>query len=293
MPKHHRTKSKKLSSLDKTFYFYQIIKKQEVREDLLTLLQEGRVKEIIRRCRNLLDSFYEADLSRVAESAVSLEEENRYSSEKGSKAEMANKLSEAQKYFQEYKSITREYAIEEGLIYNLDRIGVPMENPSYAARETRSILIDRAIEELLPSKKEVLGELFSLILLDPTVDDENTEMSDSDDSRSLMNCLKAIANCDEHFYFEYLSKQLVSLFEDESLSTHTARRFALIRMESRHDKAIVTIVKRIYDDSSHELHYLAKNIMRCGAITRFPDCFLESKYDEIRNSALSHAKVFS
>ncbi len=215
------------------------------------------------------------------ESNLSLDWENGYSLAKGLTTElMDTKL--AKDYFDSYKAATGE-TVDMTCKDHLDLKGISekgLEDPETIAYATRRHIISKAIEELLPDRKDVLAKLFELIIFDRDVPEDYETW----EYRSLQWSVRRIANSDDDLYFRYLSPLLVRLFEDDSIGSLASRDTGLRRMSSRKDSAIIPILKRLYHQPEHPFHFSAE-LWLYSAVENFPDCFAEPEYLKFKETA--------
>ena len=210
---------------------------------------------------------------------LSLDEETRYSLAKGLTTELMD-IKLAKEYFDRFKSTTAE-TVDMSFKENLDLTGLSEKScnsPVTISFLTRRYIINKAIEELF-DRKDVLAKLFEFIIFDKQV-------SDDDDSLDYESLQWAIGDFVRHeeLYWDYLSPLFIRLLEDETKGSFASREAALNEMSFKRDKAIVPIVKRIYDDPSHPLYDLAKDALYTVA-QYFPDSVSDSKYQKIREGA--------
>ncbi len=210
---------------------------------------------------------------------LSLERKTEYSLAKGLTLVDINL---AREYFDSYKATTAD-TVDMKSKEHLNLKGVWLEgadDPGTIAFVTRLYIIDKAIEEFLPDRKDLLAYLFELIIFDQTVSDDYQSL----DYESLQWSIRRIANSDDDLYFKYLSHLLVRLFEDESIGSVASRDAGLDELSFRKDSAIIPILKRLYNQPEHPFHYAAE-LKLYTAVENFPECFAEAEYLEFKETA--------
>ena len=224
------------------------------------------------------------------ESNLSLDKETRYSLAKGLTTELMD-IKLAKEYFDRYKSMTAETVdMDFRSQLNLEgRSEESLNDRGNIAFHTRLYIVDKAIEEFLPNKKELLAHLFELIIFDKEVPQDDSSL----DYESLQLVIRRFVHCDEELYWNHLSQLFERLFKDEDLGSFAARESALTQMSLRKDKAIVPVLKRLYSNPLHEC-YRSAELTLYSAIQDFPDSFCDSKYLNIKKYAgRSEARMVS
>ena len=199
------------------------------------------------------------------------------------------RITKAQTYFSIFKSITED-TVNMKFVNYLDTRAIAEEvwlSPQFVALETRLYSIRQAVNEFLPSRPELVAELFKLILLDRDV----CERDDSLEYESVVDSLKTIARSDG-IYSDYLQPLLVEVLNNDSLGSAASKFFALDEMSRQKDREIVDILKRLYADESHPLHFEA-SLNLYAAVEDFPDDFPERQFDEIKEAARDKSFILS
>ncbi len=211
---------------------------------------------------------------------LSLEEKTKYSLAKGLTEELVD-ITLAREYFDRFKSTTAE-TVDMSFKENLDLTGLSersCNSPVTISFLTRRYIINKAIEELF-DRKELLAHLFELIIFDRNVPEDYKSL----EYESLQWAVRDFVHYDEDFYWNYLSPLFVKLFDDESLGSFAARYSALSQMSLKKDKAIVPIIKRLYNEPDHPFHSLARRNLYT-AVLDFPDCFADAEYLKFKETA--------
>lgn len=184
-------------------------------------------------------------------------------------------------YFDLFKGINED-TVDMDFVQHIDRTGISVQalrNPGFVANQARLFVVQEAIKELLAENKDLLTELFKLILFDDTVSKDD----ESFDYQIVVDSLFKIARDDE-LYWHFLREHIVVLLNNDALGSHASKSFALDEMSLREDRDIVPILKRFYDDTSHPFNFEAR-LKLYKAVNDFPDCFSEKKFDRIKKIA--------
>lgn len=187
----------------------------------------------------------------------------------------------ADSYFDLFKGINED-TVDMNFVQHIDRTGISIQalrNPGFVAYQARLFVVKEAIRELLSENKDLLAELFKLILFDDTVSKDE----DSFDYQSVFDSLFEIARNNE-LYWNFLKKHIIALLNNDALGSHASKFFALNEMSLKKDRDIIPVLKRFYADTSHPFNFDAR-LKLYKAVNDFPECFPEEKFDRIKKIA--------